>query len=200
MKLTEDHLAKAPGTVKPKLDDGAFYYGENPSSPAIGDTRVRFTSLDPSEISVLAAQKGNTVAPYHTNAGRDLQMVQMGNVSAAEMFQSAARGNMMLTWGLRFGGWLLMFIGLTMLFKPLVMIGKVIPFVGTMIGAGTGLISFAIASVLSLIVVAIAWFVYRPILGLVLFVIAGAIAVFAIMKIRAAKANSPGLAKPAAAL
>ena len=161
--------------------------------------RVRFTSLDPSEISVLAAQKGNTVAPYHTTAGRDLQMVETGSAMARSMFASARKGNTMLTWGLRFGGWLLMFIGLTMLFKPLVMIGKIIPFVGTLIAAGTGLISFAIASVMSLVVVAIAWFVYRPMIGLVLFVVAGAIAVFAIMKLRAAKAASPGLAKPATA-
>ncbi len=192
-------VAAAPGSMKPRVENGAFYYGENPASPQIGDMRVKFTALDPTEISVLAAQTGNTIAPYQTKAGRALETVQTGSATAAEMFASARKGNTILTWALRFGGWLLMFIGLTMLFKPLVMIGKFVPFIGSMIAAGTGLISFAIASVLSLIVVAIAWIVYRPLMGLVLFVIAGAIAVFAIMKIRAAKSAAPGLAKPAAA-
>jgi hypothetical protein len=87
-----------------------------------------------------------------------------------------------------------------MLFKPLVMIGKVVPFIGSMIAAGTGLISFVLASVISLVVVAIAWIVYRPLLGIILLVIAAALAVFALMKMKAAKTAAPGIARPAPAV
>jgi len=186
--------------TKAKLDDGALYYGGNPGASQVGDVRVRFTSLAPTDISVLAAQDGNTIGAYQTKAGRALETVQTGTASAAEMFASARKGNTIMTWALRFAGWLLMFIGLTLLFKPLVMIGKVVPFIGSMVAAGTGLISFAIASVISLMVVAIAWFVYRPILGIALLVAAIAIAAFAIMRIRAAKANAPALPMPSAAI
>jgi len=192
---TASPAAASVDPTKPKLNEGAFYYGENPGSPQVGDVRVRFASLAPTEISVLAAQEGDTIAPYQTKAGRALETVQVGSASAAEMFASAQKGNTILTWALRFGGWLLMFIGLTMIFKPLVMIGKFVPFIGSMIAAGTGLISFAIASVVSLVVVAIAWIVYRPLLGIVLLVIAAALAVFALMKIRAAKASLPAVNK-----
>ena len=177
----------AAGSMKPKLENGALYYGQDPGSPAIGDMRVKFSSLEPTEISVLAAQSGNTIAPYQTKAGRALETVQTGSATAAEMFASARKGNTIMTWALRFGGWLLMFIGFTMLFKPLVMIGKFVPFIGSIIAAGTGLISFVLASVISLVVVAIAWIVYRPLLGIVLLVVAAALGVFALMKMKAAK-------------
>lgn len=187
MTLDDAALASAPGTKKPKMEDGAFYYGDNPGSAQIGDVRVKFSSLAPTDISVLAAQNGNTIAPYQTKAGRALETVQTGSATAAEMFANARKGNTMLTWALRFTGWLLMFLGLTMLFKPLVMIGKVVPFIGSIVAAGTGLISFVIASVISLVVVAIAWIVYRPLLGIILLVVAAALAVFAAMKIKAAE-------------
>ena len=198
--LEESAIAAAPGSMKPKLENGAFYYGENPGSPQVGDMRVRFSSLAPTDLSVLAAQSGNTIAPYQTKAGRALETVETGSATAAEMFANARKGNTILTWALRFGGWLLMFIGFTMLFKPLVMIGKVVPFIGSMIAAGTGLISFVLASVISLVVVAIAWIVYRPLLGIILLAIAGALAVFALMKMKAAKTAAPGIARPAPAV
>lgn len=196
---TPPAAAEASAT-KAKLNDGAIYYGDNPGAPQVGDVRVRFASLAPTEISVLAAQNGDTIGAYQTKAGRALETVKTGTASAAEMFASARKGNTIMTWALRFGGWLLMFLGLTMLFKPLVMIGKVVPFIGSMIAAGTGVISFALASVISLLLVAIAWVVYRPILGITLIVVAAAIAIFAIMKIRAAKASAPALSKPSPAI
>ncbi len=199
MTLDDAALAAAPGTAKPKMENGAFYYGENPGSPQVGDVRVKFSSLAPTEISVLAAQSGNTIAPYQTKAGRALETVETGTASAAEMFASARKGNTILTWGLRFGGWLLMFIGLTLIFKPLVIIGKFVPFIGSIIGAGTGLIAFILASVMALVVVAIAWIVYRPLLGIVLLLVAAALGVFAIMKMRASK-PAPVAARPAPAV
>ncbi len=198
LTLGDEALAAAPGTVKPKIEAGAFYYGENPASPQVGDMRVQFTSLAPTEISVLAAQNGNTIVPYQTKAGRTLEMVQTGSVTADAMFQTARQGNTIMTWALRVGGWLLMFIGLTMIFKPLVIVGKFVPFIGTLIGAGTGLLSLALSGVAALITIALAWIVYRPVLGIALLVAAAALGIFAILRIRARKVHLvPGSPVPA---
>ena len=56
--------------------------------------------------------------------------------------------------------------------RPLSILGSVVPFIGNIIGMGTGLISFVLAGAISLVVVAIAWIVVRPVLGITLLVLA----------------------------
>ena len=59
-----------------------------------------------------------------------------------------------------------------MIFNPLSVLGDVIPLVGTIIGAGTGLVAFILGLAWSLIVIAIAWVRYRPIVAGILIAIA----------------------------
>lgn len=56
--------------------------------------------------------------------------------------------------------------------RPLSILGSVVPFIGNLIGMGTGLISFVLAGAISLVVIAIAWIVVRPALGITLLVLA----------------------------
>ncbi|MBV9656765.1 MAG: TMEM43 family protein [Verrucomicrobia bacterium] len=174
--LGDAAVASAPvsnNRLRPKIEQGGFYYGQNPASPRVGDVRVKFTSLEPTDISVIAAQTGDgTLAPYQTKAGRAIELVQLGTATADAMFQEARQGNTIFTWVLRAGGWLLMFIGGVMLFQPLVIVGKFVPFVGTLVEAGAGLLSFAVSSVISLLVIALAWVAYRPLLGVTLLLVA----------------------------
>jgi hypothetical protein len=46
---------------------------------------------------------------------------------------------------------------------------------GDIVGAGTGIISFLLAALLSVLTISIAWIVYRPILGILLMVVSAAL-------------------------
>lgn len=77
----------------------------------------------------------------------------------------------------------MMFIGLKLVLKPLSVIGSIIPFIGDIIAIGTGIVAFFIALPLSLITIAIAWFSARPLISIILLIIAGAaIATFIYLK------------------
>ena len=179
------------GSVPPKIDSGRLYFGANPASPAVGDTRVSFLVLNPAVASIIAKQTGSTLEPYATKAGKDLELLEMGNVDAEAMFETAVRNNIMITWIIRFAGFLAMFFGLSMLFQPLVMIAKVVPFLGSLLNVGTGLFAGVIAFVCALVTIAVAWIVFRPILGIALLVIAVGAIVFIVRMPARVKINQP---------
>ncbi len=96
----------------------------------------------------------------------------MGTAGMAKMFEGARSGNQTMAWILRIVGIIFVIIGLRMIFNPLSVLGDVIPLVGTIIGAGTGLVAFILGLAWSLIVIAIAWVRYRPIVAGILIAIA----------------------------
>ncbi len=172
--LTDGDLARLPADHREgtKIEDGAFFFGANPKEPKIGDVRVSYEVVQPGVFSVLAAQNGQTFEPYQTNAGDTIDIIQEGAVSAPAMFKSAARENSLITWLVRLLGFLFMAFGFMALLRPLSVVGSVLPVVGNIIGVGTGMISFALAATLSFVIIALAWIVVRPLLGVALLVLA----------------------------
>jgi len=154
-----------------KVVSGKYYKGANPSSPRIGDLKILFEVVNNTDVSLISAQSGNTFKPYQTEAGGTIELLEMGNHSAKEMFKNAQNSNVILTWILRLVGFLMMFIGLSMMFKVLSVIADVLPILGSIVSAGTGIIAFLIALVFASLTIAIAWIVYRPLLGILLIVI-----------------------------
>ncbi len=149
-----------------------LYVGANPTTPVIGDVRLRWEIAPSAAVSVLAAQQGNTFTAWDTPGGRTVeQNLEMGTVSASQMFGTLEAGNTALTWGLRFVGWLLMFIGFNLIFRPLVAVADVLPFLGSIVGAGTFLVALVASAPLSLFTIAIGWIVYRPLLGIALLIV-----------------------------
>lgn len=152
--------------------NGGYYIGTNSAAPQIGDVRVKFEVVKPGQVSVVAKQVGNSFEPYLTQASGTIELLQVGAHSAEAMIKAAEASNRMMTWLLRLIGFVLMMGGLNLVFKPLSVLADVLPIAGTIIGAGTGIIAFLMASVGTLITVAVAWIVYRPLLGVVLLVVA----------------------------
>jgi len=183
-----------------KIHDGGFYIGGDPGSPRIGDLRIRFEAVNPVEVSVVAVQTGGTFEPYRAKAGGTVELLQTGVHSAEAMFERAVRSNTILTWVLRLVGFVVMLLGLNMILRPLSVVADVLPFVGNIVGAGTGLIAFLVAAVLSFGTIALAWLFYRPLLGLALLAVAVALAVAIKMMLGKAKvkvpARSPGPPPP----
>jgi len=172
--VTDADLARLPADLKAgtKIKDGAFYIGENPKEPMIGDVRVSFEIVKPGVFSILAAQIDETFEPYQTKAGDAIGFIEDGAVSAETMFKNAADVNKMITWMVRFFAFLFMAFGFMAIMKPLSVLGSVVPFIGNIIGMGTGLISFALAFAISFLVIAIAWIFVRPLLGIAMLVLA----------------------------
>lgn len=172
--FTSAMLAMIPGALRSraKVSGDALYVGNDPSSPAVGDLKITFAKVPPAEVSVIAQQHGTTFVPYQTKAGDKLEMLSPGIVPAAQMFAAAQAANVMMTWILRLIGFVLMFVGLSLIFRPLAVVADLVPMVGDILRMGFGVVSFAIALPLTLLTIAIAWLVYRPVLGVALLVVA----------------------------
>lgn len=145
-----------------------IFIGANASSPQVGDYRIKFELVRPTDASVVAVQQNGSFAPFTADAGGSIYMISQGLQTAQQMYKSAEASNSFMTWILRFLGWLMMTIGLSMLFKPFTTLLDVLPFLGSIMSFGTGLASAIAAFAFSLVTIAIAWFFYRPLLSLIL--------------------------------
>ncbi|MDR2584613.1 MAG: TMEM43 family protein [Prevotellaceae bacterium] len=160
----------------PQEDDVAVfgntvYYGRSSSSPSVGDVRVMITKVVPAQISIMGKVVNNTFEHYVAKNGKTFSAVEMGSVSAQNMFADAHSSNKMWTWILRFVGLFLVIGGLKSMFSILPAIFKVLPFLGNIVGAGVGLVCAIVGGAWSLIIIAISWLWYRPLIGIILLVI-----------------------------
>ena len=150
------------------------------SSPQIGDVKISFNVVNTNEeYSIIGKQVENTFESYKTKTGTSIQMVSKGVSSADNMFSAAHSSNNTTTWILRLVGFLMMFGGLTMIFKPLVVLADVLPFLGSILDFGLSLFSGIISFGLSFITIAIAWVVYRPVIGISLLILGLGVITFA---------------------
>lgn len=177
---------------EPRFHDGGLYFGEgSPSSPEIGDVRVSFRVVKPTEVSIVAQQAGNSFRPFQAEAGGTLELLELGRVTAQDMFAAAQRRNTLLTWGLRLAGLLLMAFGFSLILRPLSVLADVIPLLGSLVGAGLGFVSFLLSAFISLIVIAVAWIFYRPLLGIALLVLAVGFVVWLVRRTQKAPSVQP---------
>jgi len=174
LEATNDELSQVSEDVqsKLKLDGGKFYLGADPANPEIGDEKISFGVLRPGTLSVVAAQTKQSFTPYMTTNEREIELVEPGNHSAAQMFAHAQAANRTLTWILRAVGFGAMFFGGLLVLGPISAMARILPFLGSLVELGFAVVSFFLSAIVSLIVIAVAWIVYRPLLGVALIVIA----------------------------
>lgn len=172
-----------------KANGNVVYFGRNQNVPNNGDVRVTFSQVTtPQQISVIAKVIGNTFEQYIAKNGKSFSRVEMGTVSADNMFEGAHKDNKMWTWILRIIGVLVVIGGIKSMFGLLVNLFAVLPFLKNVVNAGIGLVCFIVGLVWSLLIVAIAWIAYRPVLGIVLLVVAGALIYFLVSSSKKKKA------------
>ena len=150
-----------------------LYFGRVPGAPEVGDVRVTFEKVVPAKVTVMAVVDGDTFKPYKAKNGKRFQTLVMGQKSGDEIIDAEKEANNMILWALRIIGILLVIGGLKGIFGFLETILKVVPFVANIFGWGVGVVCTVIGIVWSLIVIAIAWLFYRPLLGISLLVLAG---------------------------
>ena len=150
-----------------------LYFGRVPGSPEVGDVRVTFEKVVPAKVTVMAVVDGDTFKAYKAKNGKRFQTLVMGKKSGDEIIDAEKEANNMILWALRILGVMLVIGGLKGIFGFLETILKVVPFVANIFGWGVGIVCTVIGIVWSLIVIAIAWLFYRPLLGISLLVLAG---------------------------
>lgn len=181
-----------------QIVDGSIYVGSDPAAPQIGDLRVGFSYARVQPVSVIAAQDGNALIPYQTRAGDRLHLIAAGSVAAAQMFADAEQANTILTWILRGVGGLAMFMGFALIMRPLSVLASVLPFLGDVVGAGTGLIAMLLTVIVAPLVIAMAWLFYRPLIGVAILLVGGALT-FAVLRLVRRRAALRAPAAPAGA-
>lgn len=181
-----DEMAKGAGGAA-KAHNGELYIGPDPGSPTVGDIRIEYETVPEGAVSLVGRQVSSTMEPYQTEAGDALLLVRPGTMSAAAMFEAAHADNVMMTWILRFVGFLMIFMGLGLILGPVKVIADRVPFIGPAISGGVGLVSFLLAAFLALFTIAISWIVARPLVGVLLLLASIGSFVGIVMLVRKAK-------------
>ncbi len=170
------------------VSGSTVYLGPNPGSPSIGDVRVTFSQTPSAEVSIIAQVIRDTFEPFTASNGYTFSRLTMGKIGMATMFEGARSDNNLMAWILRVVGVVLVMIGLGMILRPLSVLGDVIPLVGDIIGAGTGFVAFLLGLAWSLIIIAIAWIRFRPLIAGGLIAVALLLVCLSYMKGRKASA------------
>lgn len=158
-----------------------IYLGKNPGQPNVGDVRITYTKCSPTKCSLIAKVKGDTFTRYKTKNGKMFSLVQKGVVESDVMIQNAKDTNNMIKWGLRLLGLFLIYVGLRMLLGFPEALLKVLPVLSSILGVGVGIICLLLTIIWGGLVIAIAWFYYRPILSICILAVVAA-AAFALWK------------------
>ena len=195
-----DTVKALPGEPQLKyvhVDGNVVYIGRSPQMPEVGDVKITFTKELPAKVSILAKVMGDTFASWKAKNGKMFQALYMGEQSAEEMFSSEHATNTMITWLLRILGVILIIAGLRSIVSIVPTLLKVLPFLGGIVETGLGLVCALVGIVWSLIVIALAWIFYRPVLGIALLVVAGLIVFWLVKRSRRKKAEKARIPAPA---
>ena len=129
-----------------------------------------------------------TLQEDYTTNGYKFSRLSMGTVGSAKMFEGARSDNSILAWVIRVIGVLCVIAGLRMIFKPLSVLADVIPILGTIVEGGAGVVAFLVGLAWSLVVIAVAWVRFRPLMAGGL--IAAAVVLLGLSYMKGRKASS----------
>ena len=180
IQAVTDSLNKQMANAENKMDlqyvhqaSNVLYFGRVPGSPEVGDVRVTFEKVVPAKVTVMAVVDGDSFKPYKAKNGKRFQTLVMGKKSGDEIIEGEKEANNMILWALRILGIMIIIGGLKGIFGFLETILKVVPFIAGIFGWGVGIVCTVVGIVWSLIVIALAWLFYRPVLAISLLAIAG---------------------------
>ena len=180
IQAVTDSLNKQMANAENKKDlqyvhqaSNVLYFGRVPGSPEVGDVRVTFEKVVPAKVTIMAVVDGDSFKPYKAKNGKRFQTLVMGKKTGDEIIEGEKEANNMILWPLRILGIVIIIGGLKGIFGFLETILKVVPFIANIFGWGVGIVCTVVGIVWSLIVIALAWLFYRPVLAISLLAIAG---------------------------
>lgn len=168
-----DTVALSAKFNKPvKVDGDKLYIGDDAQTPKIGDIRITMSAVLPQAVSIIAQQNAESLQPYMAASGKAILLIEMGQISPQEMIHNAMVENNITMWILRLVSLIMLIIGFGLILRPAAVLADVLPFLGSLMGIGTGILAFVLGLCVWVVCVALAWFVVRPILSLVMILIA----------------------------
>ena len=183
--LSKEFLAQLDtnDTMPPKEDveiegfhvQGSYYTNvKNEADPEIGDLRIIYLYNDANEVTALGVQKEKELATFVGKSGYSLNYVREGIYTLPQVINSLRSSNKTTKWLLRGLGILLVIIGISSVLSPITKLLGYIPILGSIANGAIGIVTFAVGLAISLVVIAVAWFRYRPLLsiGLIVAVVA----------------------------
>lgn len=147
-----------------------LYRGIDPSNPQVGDVRVTFSRTLPGPVTVVARQTGGTFDPFPTRT-TTIDLLKNQTMTADEIFEASKNERYILSWILRFLGFLMMVIGLNLILKPISTVMDVIPLLGRIGGGLLGFAAFLLALGFAFVTISIAWVAFRPLVGIPLLIV-----------------------------
>lgn len=175
LPVTEAMTATFPDELRAqyKAANGILQSG-NPSSPKVGDLKVKFTVVNNQDVSLVSSLNNGEFSPWKASNGKEIELLECGTHDAAAMFEHAQSMNAMMTWIFRFVGFIVMWIGVSLIVSPLEEFARAIPLFGMLLGGavgfGVGLFAFVVSVFATGVIIAIAWFAARPMLSIGLMV------------------------------
>ena len=142
---------------------------------------MNFTAVIAQTASVVAGEASGVLTLYRDPNGYTIALVAPGVVSAESLFHDERKSEATLTWILRAVGFVMMVIGFVCIAGPLTMLFAVLPFLESIVGAGAFLVAVTLAIPITLLTIAIAWIVHRPVVGGLLLV--GAVAAWFLLRL-----------------
>ena len=180
IQAINDSINKAMANANNKKDleyihqaSNVLYFGRVPGAPEVGDVCITFEKVVPAKVTVMAVVDGDSFKQYKEKNGKRFQTLVMGKKSGDEIIDAEKEANNIFLWILRLVGILMVIFGLKGIFGFIETILKVVPFIAGIFGWGVGLVCTIVGIVWSLIIIALAWLFYRPVLAICLLVVAG---------------------------
>lgn len=156
-----------------------IYIGNNAKKPEIGDVRITFTKLIPCEVSIIAKVSGNSFEEYIAKYGSKFFLIQKGDISIKDMLKAIYYDNMFWAWMQRLLSILLIFGG----FKGILgYLANAFPFFERIVSSTANIVSSILGFAWSLILFAITFIYYRPLIGIALFLAAALLIFYLIIR------------------
>lgn len=178
-KLTEQYKNEVDGF---KIVDNYITNAKNTEDYQIGDTRISYRYAGYGEVSILGIQSGNTLTAFTGKKGKSIFQIKRGSYTGKEILTGMTKSNNLIKWLLRVLGTILVTGGISSLFAPIQMIADKVSVLRNLVSMSTSLIANVLGLSISLIVIAIAWFRFRPVLSIILIAIVVGLLVFLKLK------------------
>mmetsp|Transcript_5078 Transcript_5078/g.12109 ORF Transcript_5078/g.12109 Transcript_5078/m.12109 type:complete len:460 (-) Transcript_5078:165-1544(-) len=184
------------------FNSGTLYVRKVANTDSVGDNRATLSITLPDVVSVIAKQSSSgQLQPYITEGDRELLLFSRGEKTSDELFLQAEEDNVMLTWILRFAGFLAMCIGVWLMLNPIATAFDVLPFCGDALEGCIGgciipCIAVCICLLLSLLIISIAWIFYRPYFAVGTLLMLGLLGVFYFKYMKPKLEKKPGQQQP----
>jgi len=163
LNLSGQEIREQSGMI---ISDYNIYIWKDANKPEVWDMRIKFETLKPGTVSVVAEQHTDTLIAHTTTNGRNISLISESDASIDWLFDAAYSSNTMLTWLLRFLWIFGLWMWFSMIFSIFEALAKIIPFLWNLVWWAVGLVCLGLALIVWLTTIAIAWLVVRPVIWL----------------------------------